>query len=148
MGLGQMVTQVVGSKAAIKSKAMAMGGGALTGVGFAFLSRWSWLNTPLKRGAAAALIGLAGEKIARKFGGAQLADGIPGACGAIIGMEILRAVNGGGGAVADAGYESAGYPLMDPAVEERRLSAGGSFADADVDENPRLNGVLSSIVGA
>lgn len=145
----------------VKDSATVMAGGALSGVGYAVLvSKVGWFDSPIKRGGLAFVLGVVGPKLARKANNAlvkRMGDGVQGAMGAVIGMELWKALNspkvasatntGPSDGLADVdvmeGDELMG--LSDAAVEERRLSAGGSFADASYGD-PR--GMLAGIIGA
>lgn len=149
MGLGSMVAKVVGQKTEIKKNAMEMVGGALVGAGSGLLMGIPWLDSGIKRIGAIAIVGLVGAKIGKRFSPA-LAAGIPGGAGALIGMQLVKSFGLGGlGALMGADgevYDRDVYNLSDAAVEERMLSAGGAFADSDVDESPSLS-ALTSIIG-
>ena len=148
MGLGNVVGKFVGSKGEIKKNAMEMAGGALVGAGAGFLLGLPWLNTPVKRMGAIALAGLIGAKVGKRFSPA-MAAGIPGGAGALIGMQLVKSMGLGGLGALMAGdgevYDRDAYNLSDAAVEERMLSAGGAFADSDVDESPSLSNLMSVI---
>ena len=141
----------------VKDSATVMAGGALSGVGYAVLvSKTSWFDSPLKRGGLAFVLGVVGPKLARKANNAlvkRMGDGVQGAMGAVIGMELWKALNSGrvssavspteGGGTGDVDVLEDGMMngLGDATVEEHRLSAGGAFAGYG---DPR--GMLSAII--